>query len=59
LNWFEVKIAKKKSFQSKWLGLLPIAHALTIFIALHLEHNAKSQYPERKDKDYLDKAWEV
>ena len=60
-NWFEVNVAKKKSFRSKWLGLLPIAHALTILIAFRLERNAESRYPERKyhSKDYLDEAWAV
>ena len=60
-NWFEVNIAKKRSFRSKWLGLLPIAHALTIFIAFRLRCNAESRYPERKHhpRDYLDEAWAV
>ena len=60
-NWFEVNVAKKKSFRSKWLGLLPIAHALTIFIAFRMERNTESRYPERKyhPRDYLEEAWEV
>ena len=56
-----VNVAKRTSFESKWLGLLPIAHALTIFIAFHLVRNAESWYPERKcnPKDYLNEAWVV
>jgi len=60
-NWFEVNITKNKRFRSKWLGLLPIAHALTIFIAFRLKCNAESRYPERKYhlNDFLDEAWSV
>jgi len=32
-NWFEAHISKDTNLRSKWIGLLPMAHAITIFIA--------------------------
>jgi hypothetical protein len=61
-NWFEINIAEKKGFRSKWLGFLPIAHALTIFIASRLEHTARSRYPERqyyKTTQFINEAWTI
>ena len=32
-NWFETWVSRNKQLRIKWLGLLPIAHAHTLFIA--------------------------
>ena len=35
-NWFETHVALRKNRRIHWLGLLPLAHALTLFIASQL-----------------------
>lgn len=60
-NWFEVKICGgDQTLRKNWIGLLPIAHAHTIYLA----HKLKN---ERKGKDgkpfnlnkLLDEAWKI
>ena len=56
-NWFEEKISKNKKVRHKWLGLLPIAHAHTVYIVSILKAD-----PENKmspDAELLQKAWKV
>jgi len=36
-NWFESHISKDPQFRHEWMGLLPIAHAHTVYIAHRLQ----------------------
>lgn len=54
-NWFEANISKDKKTRRKWLGLLPIAHAHTVFIASRLKAEPKSQGLDEHAR--LQKAW--
>ncbi|KAF8059494.1 hypothetical protein FPV67DRAFT_1426312, partial [Lyophyllum atratum] len=54
-NWFEAHISKDKKLRRTWIGLLPIAHAHTTFIASRLKADAKNDKLEKYT--LFQKAW--
>ncbi|TFK32445.1 hypothetical protein BDQ12DRAFT_773402 [Crucibulum laeve] len=55
-NWFEHHIMdNNKKLRRFWLGLLPIAHAHTIYISAHLQPNPK--YQSLNEEERLEEAW--
>jgi len=58
-NWFEVHVSRDPRLQHHWVGYLPLAHAITIFIAHRLSHNPPEDLEEKSDGDFLTRAWEI
>ncbi|KAF5379487.1 hypothetical protein D9615_006638 [Tricholomella constricta] len=56
-NWFEVHVSTDKKIRHKWLGLLPIAHAYTVFISSRLK--AEPKHRHLADNIILEKAWKI
>ena len=54
-NWFETHISHEKDVQVFWMGLLPIAHAHTLFIAYRMAKDPV--FMDLTDLDILQKAW--
>jgi hypothetical protein len=50
-NWFNAHVPKAPLQQRKWVGLLPLVHAITLFIAARLVQVASSS--ERKQKNTM------
>ena len=62
-NWFDIFVTERVPvLRTEWLGLLPLAHALTLLIAFRLkmaedlENPAKST---RKTVDFIRAAWKI
>jgi len=59
-NWFEVHVSRDPSLRHHWVGYLPLAHAITIFIAHRLHQNPPRDLEEEVlDGDLLPRAWEI
>jgi hypothetical protein len=60
-NWFETHVAMNKILRNKWLGLLPLAHAFTLFIASQLLANPprKTNVSKLSQQELLEMAWEI
>jgi hypothetical protein len=60
-NWFETHVAVDKKLRNNWLGLLPLAHAFTLFIASQLISNPppKTNTKELSEERLLEMAWEI
>jgi len=56
-NWFERSVSLKKELRIKWMGLLPIAHAHTLFIAYRMAKDPT--FKAIPESEILRKAWEV
>ncbi|KAF5379467.1 hypothetical protein D9615_006598 [Tricholomella constricta] len=56
-NWFEAHISKDPKLRKHWLGLLPIAHAHTLFIASCLKMEPRNR--DLAESDTLKKAWSL
>jgi hypothetical protein len=58
-NWFEIHVAQDKSLRQRWLGLLPFAHACTLWlVALLRKHKGQLQkFNISDDKEVLEAAW--
>ncbi|KAF9460088.1 hypothetical protein BDZ94DRAFT_1378544 [Collybia nuda] len=56
-NWFETHVSQKKELRQKWLGLLPIAHAHTIFISSRIKSDPR--FEGLSDGNLLQKAWDI
>ncbi|KAF5373500.1 hypothetical protein D9615_009459 [Tricholomella constricta] len=56
-NWFEAHISKDPKLRKHWLGLLPIAHAHTLFIASCLKVEPRNR--DLAESDTLKKAWSL
>ncbi|KAF5384204.1 hypothetical protein D9615_003104 [Tricholomella constricta] len=56
-NWFEVHVSTDKKIRRNWLGLLPVAHAYTVFISSRLK--AEPKHRHLADNVILNKAWEI
>jgi hypothetical protein len=56
-NWFEEKISKNKKIWYRWLGLLPIAHAHTVYITTILKADPENE--RLTDAELLQRAWKV
>ena len=53
-TWFLTFISKHPHL---WLGLLPLVHAFTLYIAEHLKNNPK--YKGLTWEELVERAWEV
>lgn len=57
-NWFEHHITDgDRTLRRFWIGLLPIAHAFTVYIAEQLTSNAK--FTGRTDDERIEEAWNI
>ncbi|KIM36004.1 hypothetical protein M413DRAFT_14221 [Hebeloma cylindrosporum] len=56
-NWFEKTVSMSKKLRIQWMGLLPIAHAHTLFIAYRMAKD--STFESIPELEILRKAWEV
>ena len=56
-NWFEAHVSQNKKVCIAWLGLLPIAHAHTLFIAYRMTKNPMFKIYSKTE--ILQKAWEA
>jgi hypothetical protein len=56
-NWFERSVSLKKELRIKWMGLLPIAHAHTLFIAYRMAKDPT--FKAIPESEILRKAWEI
>ena len=54
-NWFETHISREKQARDLWVGLLPIAHAHTLFIAYRMTKDPA--FRDLTDLEVLQKAW--
>ena len=54
-NWFETHISREKDARALWMGLLPIAHTHTLFIAYHMSKDPA--FSGVTNSDMLRKAW--
>lgn len=58
-NWFEREVSKDKSARVSWLGLLPLAHAFTIYISAGLKDEIPERYGGLTGEQLLNEAWRV
>ena len=59
-NWFEAHIAKDKKVRRHWLGLLPLAHAYTLYIATLIRQKSMANRVDIiDDEKVLQLAWEL
>ena len=60
-NWFETHIALDKKLRITWLGLLPLAHTFTLFIASQLLQKPprKTDVTKLSHHQLLEMAWEI
>lgn len=60
-NWFEIHIAIDKNIRNTWLGLLPLAHTFTLFIASQLlkKPPRKTDMAELSHQELLEMAWVI
>ena len=66
-NWFNAHVPKASLQRRKWVGLLPLAHATTLFIAMRLVQAASGSEKDQKLKGataegiklYIEEAWKV
>jgi hypothetical protein len=60
-NWFETHVAIDKTLRNHWLGLLPLAHTHTLFIASQLisKPPQKTNIKELSQEKLLEMAWEI
>lgn len=56
-NWFDINISKDEKIRHKWIALLPIAHAHTVYITALLRANPQNM--KLTDAELLNKAWDV
>jgi hypothetical protein len=56
-NWFEKWISRNKQLRKKWLGLLPIALAYTLFIAYRMAKDP--DFKGATESEVRQKAWEA
>ena len=54
-NWFETHISREKDARALWMGLLPIAHTHTLFIAYRMSKDPA--FSSVTNSDMLRKAW--
>ncbi|KAF4618104.1 hypothetical protein D9613_012649 [Agrocybe pediades] len=57
-NWFERNISLDPKLRMNWMGLLPLAHAYTVYLAARLRRTV-AQEDTMNDSDLLTKAWEA
>ena len=56
-NWFEKWVSGNKKLRIKWLGLLPIAHAHTLFITYRMTKDP--DFKGAPESEVRQKAWEA
>ncbi|KAF9552882.1 hypothetical protein CPC08DRAFT_767975 [Agrocybe pediades] len=57
-NWFERNISLDPQLRMNWMGLLPLAHAYTVYLAARLRRTVTRE-DAMNDSDLLTKAWEA
>ncbi|KAF8351863.1 hypothetical protein F5887DRAFT_861192, partial [Amanita rubescens] len=60
-NWFEVNISRLRELRVMWIGCLPNAHAITLFLADQMQRRAvkKNKKDKHTKEDFISRAWNL